>query len=157
MFLINRFFIFLVLFHSPFGQADSLGNGWHSFTRQVDPFDKSVKKIVFIRKGKFVFYCNSVNMSGPSYGYENLSFPADIRFIVDQSEPVKRPGKYSTYHNGSDVTTDSRYFSFRPTSDDIAAFKLGSKLKMAGKWAADWTSDELDLKGFTKAYREMCG
>ena len=95
-------------------------------------------------------------MSAPSHGYESLSFGAEIQYVVDESESVKKRGKYSTYHKGSDLMTDDRYFSFPLSAADVDTLKNGINLKMAGKWGGGWKTESLDLTGFTNAYSAMC-
>lgn len=138
-------------------KVQELGGDWYALAMQSDPFDSSKIKINQIRKGEFVFRCNELNMEAPSYGYESLSFSAELKYIVDASDFVDKVGGYSTYLGGSDLVTDSRYYYFDLSSDDVSAFKKGNILKVAGKYSTNgWLTKELNLSGFTKAYDAMC-
>lgn len=137
--------------------VSSLGGGWVALTEQSDPFDTSKKRILQISKQEFTVRCRDINFSAPSYGYESLSFGASIQYMVDGGEPIKREGKYSTYLGGSDLMTDSRYYSFRLDAETVNAMKAGLEMKMAGTRGSGWTTKALDLTGFTKAYNRMCG
>jgi len=135
----------------------SLPNGWRTITKQIDPFDNSKVKITQASKMGFTFRCNSISMEVDSYGFESLSFSANIQYKVDENEPVKRRGKYSTYLNGSDMVTDDRYYSFQLKPEDISSFKAGNKLKMSGTYSTTgWNTRELDLSGFTTMFERMC-
>lgn len=135
-----------------------LSDGWRGLARQVDPFDTSKIKLFQISNGNFRFRCYELNMqvnsSGSFYGFSGL---ADIRYIVDDQEPVERPGSYSTYLGGSDMITDSRYYSFELTRDDAEAMKSGAVMKVAGiSSGMGWSTHELSLIGFASAYGQMC-
>lgn len=134
----------------------NLGGGWIALTEQSDPFDTTKKRILHISKQEFTVRCRDINFSAPSYGYESLSFGASIQYMVDGGEPIKRKGKYSTYLGGSDLMTDSRYYSFRLDSETVNAMKAGLEMKMAGRWNKDWTTKVLDLSGFKSVYERMC-
>ena len=137
--------------------AESLVGGWYALTEQSDPFDTNKKRIVHISKQGFTVRCNDISFSAPSYGYESLSFKASIQYLVDGGEPRKRKGKYSTYLGGSDLLTDSRYFSFGLDEETVNSMKAGLEMKMAGTRGSGWTTKTLDLSGFTNAYNRMCG
>ena len=136
----------------------NLGQGWRALVEQSDPFDTSKVKIVQITKGEFTFRCRELNMEGPSYGYESLSFRASLKYVVDGNSPVDKSGGYSTYLGGSDLVTDSRYYHFSLNDSDLTAFKKGNVVKVAGKYSTTgWFTKSLNLIGFTKAYTKMCG
>ncbi|MCD9516855.1 hypothetical protein GLP21_19465 [Photobacterium carnosum] len=138
-------------------KSKNLEQGWRALVNQSDPFDTSKVEIVQITKGAFTFRCRELNMEAPSYGYESLSFRANLKYIVDGNNPVDKSGGYSTYLGGSDLVTDSRYYHFSLTSADIAAFKKGNSAKVAGKYSkTGWFTKSLNLVGFTKAYSQMC-
>ena len=135
-----------------------LGNGWVGLTKQSDPFDKSAVEIIQMFKGNFTFRCGELNMSVGSYGFESLSFGAELQYVIDDNSPNSKKGKYSTYLGGSDLVTDSRYFSFKLTDTDVSGMKTGLTMKVAGKYGqVGWKTKSLDLKGFASAYSEMCG
>jgi len=134
-----------------------LGKGWIALTKQVDPFDSSKSKVFQIMKSGFTFRCGELNMEVSSYGFESLSFGADLKYVVDDQAPVDKRGKFSTYLGGSDLVTDSRYFSFRLNDTDIDAMKAGNSMKVAGKYSSTgWQTKTLSLMGFTSAYNQMC-
>ncbi|MFH1912981.1 MAG: hypothetical protein ABIK45_01730 [Pseudomonadota bacterium] len=58
-----------------------MGNGWTGLTRQSDPFDTSKYTIIQMYKGAFTFRCNECNFTTGSWGYDGLSFGADIKYI----------------------------------------------------------------------------
>lgn len=135
----------------------SLGNGWNALTKQSDPFDSSKVEIMQIYKGSFIFRCNEMNMKAPSYGFESLSFSANLKYVVDTNAPVDKKGGYSTYLGGSDLVTDDRYYYFKLSESDLKAFKKGNVVKVAGKYSSSgWFTKSLNLIGFTKAYNKMC-
>lgn len=113
-----------------------LGKGWIGFTKQSDPFDSSKSKVIQIMKSGFTFRCGELNMEVSSYGFESLSFGADLKYVVDDYPPVDKRGKFSTYLGGSDMVTDSRYFSFRLNDTDVDALKAGNSMKVAGKYSS---------------------
>lgn len=126
-------------------------------TIQLDPFDQQKVKIIQISKESFTFRCGQLNMKVSSYGFESLSFDADIKYVTDKNEPVDKQGRYSTYLGGSDMATDDRYYSFALTNDDIDALSSAEFLKVAGKYSsAGWETKGLKLSGFASAYGEMC-
>ncbi|BFN30979.1 hypothetical protein VHTUMSATKI_11740 [Vibrio harveyi] len=138
-------------------QSKSLGQGWRALVKQSDPFDTSKVEIIQITKGSFTFRCRELNMAGPSYGYESLSFRASMKYAVDGKEPIDKAGGYSTYLGGSDLVTDSRYYYFSLSEADITAFEKGNSVKVAGKYSTTgWYTNSLNLMGFTKAYSKMC-
>jgi hypothetical protein len=138
-------------------KSGNLGNGWISLTKQSDPFDSSKVKAFQIMKNSFTFRCGELNMEVNSYGFESLSFGADLKYVIDEQEPVDKQGRYSTYLGGSNMVTDSRYFSFRLNDEDIDAMKAGYTLKVAGKYSTTgWHTKTLNLVGFTAAYNQMC-
>lgn len=138
-------------------KSKNLGNGWSGLTQQLDPFDKSRIEIVQISKGNFTFRCDELNMEVSSYGFESLSFDADLSYMINNQAPVEKVGKYSTYLGGSDLVTDSRYFSFNLSSTDIDALKAGTSIKVAGNYSiGGWQTKKLNLTGFASAYNKMC-
>ncbi|WP_049631277.1 hypothetical protein [Cellvibrio sp. pealriver] len=138
-------------------KTQQLDNGWIALTKQVDPFDSSTVKVIQIIKDDFVFQCGELNMKGGSYGFESLSFSAEIRYLIDEKHTQNKTGKYSTYLSGSDMVTDSRYYSFEINAEDINAMKNGSSMKVAGKYGnSGWETKSLNLIGFTSAYNMMC-
>lgn len=135
----------------------TFGNGWSGMATQVDPFDQQKVKVIQISKGDFTFRCGQLNMKVGSYGFESLSFGADIKYITDTKEPIDKQGRYSTYLGGSDMVTDDRYYSFALTDEDLEAMKSAELLKVAGKYSSTgWETKSLKLIGFTSAYSEMC-
>lgn len=145
---------FMASFHAS-SKIEGLAYGWIAAKEQVDPFDISKMRTIWISKNNFTFRCNELNFSAPSYGYADLSLPADIKYIVDNNKPIDKRGTYSTWLGGSDHLTDSRYYSFKLLSEDIMALKKGNLLKAAGRDTTEWLTRELDLKGFTLAYSSM--
>ncbi len=138
-------------------KSQDLGQGWRALVKQSDPFDTSRVDIIQITKGVFTFRCRELNMEGPSYGYESLSFNAKLKYVVDDNQPVDKSGGYSTYLGGSDLVTDSRYYYFSLTDADISALKKGNSVKVAGMYSSEgWITKSLNLIGFTKAYDKMC-
>ena len=134
-----------------------LGNGWKALTKQSDPFDSSKVEIIQIYKDSFIFRCNEMNMESPSYGFESLSFSANLKYVVDGNTPVDKKGGYSTYLGGSDLVTDDRYYYLKLSELDLSAFKKGNVVKVAGKYSTSgWFTKSLNLIGFTKAYNKMC-
>ena len=133
-----------------------LDNGWTAMTTQADPFDRSKVRIVQIFKEGFHFRCGELNMAIDSSGFDGISFSADISFVVDNGEARSRRGSYSTYLGGSDLVTDSRYYSFRMTEGDVVEMKTGNLIKVAGKYSDSWITRELNLAGFSSAYSAMC-
>ena len=138
-------------------KVKQLGNGWIAFTQQKDSFDESIVDITLITKGDFSIRCGELNMEGRSTGFESLSFGAELRYVIDDNAPQNRKGKYSTYLGGSDMVTDSRYYSFKLSKADIDAMKSGTTMKLAGDWGGSgWETKSLNLIGFTSAYDKMC-
>jgi hypothetical protein len=135
----------------------NLGKGWWALGKRVDPFDKTKIKLTQIRKSDFIFICGAMNFEvGSTYsGFDGFSFKADIQFKVDNGEPVKRLGRYSTYLNGSDMVNDDRVFSVAIKDNDILEMIRGNKIVAAGNFHG-WTSREVSLSGFTSAYKAMC-
>lgn len=134
-----------------------MGNGWIGFTKQADPFDKSKIEVIQISKGDFTFRCDELNMRVNSYGFESLSFGADLKYMIDDQMPVDKKGRFSTYLGGSDMVTDSRYYSFKLTTVDVDVMKAGTAMKVAGKYSsAGWQTKSVSLMGFTSAYNQMC-
>lgn len=132
-------------------------DGWNGLTTQTDPFDEQQTKLRLIYKESFTFTCGVLNVSVSSTGFESYSFPANIKYVIDDKPPVDRKGTYSTYHNGSSMVTNRRYYSFVLTTEDLAAIESGNTLKVAGKTiAGGWETKSLDLKGLNTAYGEMC-
>lgn len=93
-------------------------------------------EIASISKDDFTFRCGELNMEVSSYGFESLSFGADLKYMVDDQVPVEKNGQFSTYLGGSDMVTDSRYFSFKLSNSDVDAMKAGTSIKVAGKYSA---------------------
>lgn len=134
-----------------------LSNGWMSLTEQSDPFNSSIVKIIQISKDGFTFRCGELNMSAPSYGYEGLSFFAELKYLIDGSAVVTKSGNYSTYLGGSDMVTDSRYYSFKMSTEDVTAMKNASSMKVAAKYGGGgWENKNINLMGFASAYSMMC-
>jgi hypothetical protein len=134
-----------------------LGNGWIGLTKQSDPFDNSKVQVFQISKESFTFRCGELNMEAASYGFEGLSFDADLKYMIDDRAPVDKSGRYSTYLGGSDMITDSRYFSFSLNDADLEMIKAGSTMKVAGKYSnTGWQTKSVSLLGFTSAYSQMC-
>ncbi len=134
-----------------------LSGGWKAMTRQVDPFDRTKTKIIQIFKGNFIFRCEEINMSVSSTGFDGLSFPAELKYVIDEQEAIDKTGNFSTYLGGSKTITRSRYYSTRLSSKEIDALKNAQNIKMAGKYFSNgWTTGELGLEGFAPAYDEMC-
>ena len=134
-----------------------MGNVWTGLAKQSDPFDKSKTEVIQIFKGSFTFRCGELNMKVSSYGFESLSFGAELKYMIDDQAPVEKNGRYSTYLGGSDMVTDSRYFSFKLSKSDVDAMKAGTSIKVAGKYSTTgWQTKELSLIGFTSAYNQMC-
>lgn len=134
-----------------------LDQGWIGLAKQTDPFDSSKSEVFQITKSAFTFRCGELNMEVNSYGFESLSFGADLRYMVDDQEPAEKRGKFSTYLGGSDMVTDSRYFSFNLSATDVETMKAGNAMKVAGKYSSTgWQTKSLSLMGFTSAYNLMC-
>ncbi len=134
-----------------------LDQGWIGIAKQTDPFDSSKSEVFQITKSGFTFRCGELNMEVTSYGFESLSFEADLRYMVDDQAPVEKKGEFSTYLGGSDMVTDSRYFSFNLNKTDVEAMKAGDAIKVAGKYTnTGWQTKSLSLMGFTSAYNLMC-
>ena len=135
----------------------NLGKGWWAIGERIDPFDKTKIKLIQISKSDFTFRCGTLNFEvGSTYsGFDGFSFKADIQFKVDDGEPVKRRGRYSTYLNGSDMVNDDRVFSVAIKDKDVVQMIRGNKLVAAGNFNG-WTSREVSLSGFTTAYKAMC-
>lgn len=134
-----------------------LDQGWIGLVKQTDPFDSSKSEVFQITKSGFTFRCGELNMEANSYGFESLSFGADLRYMVDDQAPVEKRGRFSTYLGGSDMVTDSRYFSFNLNGTDVEAMKAGNAIKVAGKYSSTgWQTKTLSLMGFTSAYNLMC-
>jgi hypothetical protein len=134
-----------------------LSGGWIAMTRQADPFDKTKTKVIQIFKENFVFRCEEINMKINSTGFDGLSFPAELKYVIDEQEPVDKTGSFSTYLGGSKTVTRSRYYSTRLSNKEIDALKNAQNLKVAGKLSSSgWTTGELALNGFAAAYDEMC-
>lgn len=136
-------------------KVEFLDYGWIASKQQIDPFDTNKMRSVRISKDNFTFKCNELNFSAPSYGYTSLSISANIKYIIDDNTPIDKQGTFSTYLGGSDLVSDTRYYSFKLSSDDIMSLKKGNLLKIAGKYTTDWLTRELDLNGFTEAYDSM--
>lgn len=133
-----------------------LGKGWVGLTQQVDPFDKTKVNVRQIIKEKFTFRCREINLEVRSGSFNGLNFSADLKYIIDEQEPVDKKGRYSTYLGGSDIVTRSRYFSSKLSNEEIDDFKSGKILKLAGRRGTAWITSELKLDGFTEAYDAMC-
>lgn len=134
-----------------------LGQGWSALVEQSDPFDKEKLDIIQVMKSQFTFRCGELNMEVSSYGFESISFSADLQYMVDDQVPIEKTGMYSTYLGGSDMVTNSRYFSFDLSESDVNAMKVGSSVKVAGTYGSSgWETKTLNLMGFTSAYNSMC-
>ena len=116
-------------------EVERLGDGWMALATQSDPFDSSAVDIIQVSKGGFTFRCGQLNMEVASTGFDGMSFGAEIRYVIDGNQPKNKDGKFSTYLGGSDMVTDSRYFSFKLTQADIEAMKSWSEMKVAGKFS----------------------
>ncbi|HTF94733.1 MAG TPA: hypothetical protein VL995_01250 [Cellvibrio sp.] len=138
-------------------KTKQLDNGWLALTEQTDPFNSSVVKVIQITKEGFTFECGELNMRGESHGYESLSFGAELKYLIDENAAKSKTGKYSTYLGGSDMLTDSRYYSFKINAEDISAMKNASIMKVAGKFGSlGWETKSINLIGFASAYNMMC-
>lgn len=136
-----------------------LTHGWMAWTKQSDPFDKSIVDVFSISKDGFSFSCRTLNMSvgSKAHRYKSYSFGAEIKYIIDENTPKDKSGKFSTGLNGSDRLSRSRYYSFKMKKNDINAMKAGNVMKVAGHiGSGDWTNRTINLKGFTSAYDLMC-
>lgn len=134
-----------------------LGKGWAGLTRQVDPFDKTKVQVIQIIKGNFTFRCREINVDVSTGRVDGFNFSADLKYIIDEQQPVDKTGRYSTYLGGSDMVTRSRYFSAILSNEELDAFRTGKVLKLAGKFGSvGWTTAELRLEGFAAAYDAMC-
>jgi hypothetical protein len=142
---------------SGIGHKD-FGSGWRGLTKQDDPFDKKKVEIIQISRGDFTFLCGEINMSVKTSGFDSFSFDAELKYIVDGQPPVEKRGRYSTYLSGSDMVTNSNYYSAKLSESEVDALKNGRVLKVAGRFSKDvgWTTKELALHGFTPAYNAMC-
>lgn len=132
-------------------------DGWNGLTTQIDPFDEQQTNVVMIFKTGFYLTCGVLNVAVSSTGFESYSLPASIKYVVDANTPVAKKGMYSTYHDGSDMVTDSRYYSFKLTPEDLDNMRVGGTLKVAGKTlSGGWETKSLDLTGFGTMYSKMC-
>ena len=132
-------------------------NGWRAYVKFIDPFDSSKIKIEKIFKGDFVFDCRNINMSTGGGFYRSISFPAKIKYIVDERPIVDKRGTYSSYHSGNDLMNDSRYYSFKLDFLDVMSLKEGRTLKLAGKYGGNgWENKTLNLTGFKSMFDKMC-
>lgn len=138
-------------------KIQQMDKGWTGLTKQSDPFDASEVEVIQISKDSFTFRCGELNMEVSSYGFQSLSFGADLKYKIDDQAPIEKEGRFSTYLGGSDMVTDSRYFSFKLSKMDIDAMKEGDSMKVAGKYSSSgWQTKSLSLMGFTSAYNQMC-
>lgn len=138
-------------------KVKQLENGWLGLTEQTDPFNSSVVKVIQITKEGFTFKCGELNMEGGATGFESLSFGAEMKYLIDQNAAQNKTGKYSTYLGGSDMVTDSRYYSFKMNAEDVNAMKNGSSMKVAGRFGnLGWETKSINLIGFASAYNMMC-
>jgi hypothetical protein len=134
-----------------------ISGGWKVMTRQVDPFDKTKIQIIQIYKGDFTFRCQEINMKVNSTGIDALSFDAEVKYIVDDKDPLDKSGKYSTYLGGSNIVTRMKFYSAKISNSEVDEIKKGQNLKMAGKFGSSgWATRELALDGFSEAYEAMC-
>ena len=135
-----------------------LKGGWSAMVQQSDPFDTSVVSIVQILKGDFILRCGSMNMRIGNASYDSFSFTANLKYVVDDNKPVDKRGKFSTYMSGSDMVTNSRYYSYKMNDQDVEIMRKGNLIKVAGSFGSSgWTTKEISLDGFTNAYEKMCG
>jgi len=158
---ISIFCVIFIVLSCPSAIADTkfqqLDNGWRALTEQADPFDSSAIKIVQIIKDGFIFQCGELNMAVESSGFDGLSFSAELKYLIDETSAKNKIGKYSTYLGGSDLVTDSRYYSFKLNKEDINAMKSGSSMKVAGTYGGSgWQTKNINLLGFGSAYDAMC-
>jgi hypothetical protein len=134
-----------------------MGNGWIGLAKQSDPFDTSKEEIFQIIKGDFTFSCGELNMKVDSHGFDGLSFDAQLKYMADDQDPVDKIGKYSTYLGGSDLVTDSRYYSFNLSAAEVEVLKSVKSIKVAGKYySMGWETKNLSMAGFSSAYSQMC-
>lgn len=134
-----------------------LGRGWRAVTKQVDPFDKTKIQIIQITKDEFTFRCEEINMKVYSGRADGFSYPAEIKYIVDDQDAVEKAGKYSTYLGGVGIVTSTKYYSSKLLTKEVETLKNGQNLKLAAKNSVSgWTTKELVLDGFASAYDEMC-
>jgi hypothetical protein len=135
-----------------------LPGGWKAMVQQTDPFDTSVVSIIQIFKGDFILQCGSMNMRVGKSSYDSFSFSAKMKYVVDDNKPVDKSGKFSTYMEGSDMVTNSRYYFYKLNNQDIETMKKGNLIKVAGSFGSSgWMTKEESLVGFTNAYEQMCG
>jgi hypothetical protein len=138
-------------------KVKNLGDGWTGLTRQADPFDKTKVQVIQIIKGKFTFRCREINLDVSTGSIDGFNLSADIKYIIDGQDPIDKSGWYSSYLGGSDTVTRSSYFSAFLSNDEVKALRSGKVLKFAGKFGSlGWTTKELKLNGFAKAYDAMC-
>ena len=121
-----------------------LEGGWKAMAQQTDPFDTTKVSIVQIFKGDFVLQCGSLNMRAEKSSYDSFSFPAKLKYVVDDHQPVDKSGTFSTYMQGSDMVTNSRYYSYKLNKHDISAMKNGDLIKVAGSFGSSgWMTKEV--------------
>lgn len=135
-----------------------LEGGWRAMSQQTDPFDTTKTSIVQIFKGDFILQCGSMNMKLKNSTYDSFSYPAKLKFVVDDNQPVDKNGTFSTYMEGSDLVTNHRYFFYKMNNNDVDQMKKGNLIKVAASLGSSgWMTKELSLIGFKNSYEQMCG
>lgn len=137
--------------------TDILRGGWNAITQQSDPFNPKARRVIQISKSDFTFRCGEISMNIGTFRTEGFSFPAEIRYMIDDGAPVTKMGHYSTHLGGSNLITRNRYFSIKLTNEEVNAMKNARELQFAGHFGQmGWTTKWLFLDGFASAYEAMC-
>ena len=145
-------------------QTVYLGSDWSGIGDQTDPFDSSAIEVNRIVKGDFNLDCDYLTfLVEDDADYDRFLRSAEIQYRIDGGTPVVRDGVYTTIYSGSfadiiDFTPISgdRYFSFKINDADVTGLKAGYSLVVSGRKSTGWVNAELNLMGFTKAYKRMC-
>lgn len=89
--------------------------------------------------------------------FQSWSLNSEIKYIIDEQLVVSKSGKYTSGIGGTDIVNDSVYYSTKLSRVELESFKNGKILKFAGRVGSQgWTTKELQLNGFSKAYDLMC-
>jgi hypothetical protein len=140
---------------------ESIGNGFSATYVRDDPFDETKKRYTRMSKRDFYFNCEQISFKTTNGLYSEHSLSAEIALKIDENEPFRSQGKFSSGMFGKRWVTDSNYFTvwLSENSQIIQELKSGNTLVASGKWRDDggWSSPKkMSLIGFTDAFEKLC-
>lgn len=140
---------------------ESIGNGFSATYVRDDPFDETKKRYTMITKRDFYFNCEQISFQTTNGSYSEHSFSASVALKIDENEPFRSQGKFSSGRFGKKWVSDSRWYSvsLSENSQIIQELKSGNTIVASGKWRDDggWSSPKkMSLIGFTDAFEKLC-